>query len=461
MSENPRPHSLDAERSALGAALQNEYASDEVAETLSVEDFYDRFHAEIFAAIADLKTAGTSVDLVTVTEALKRRGKLEAVGGVRYLAELVSAVPAPSNIRHYADIVREYSTRRKLIETAESIIEISSSNDEDKESVLEFAENEILKIGRSGQREDYSNIGAIVNSNIELMKERGNSGAGDMTGLTTGFPLLDRITLGLQPSDLIILAARPSQGKTSLALNIAANAAMKAQAVVLIFSLEMSKESLGLRMLSTQSEVEAKYIKNGQIINDSAKMTSIGLAAEKLAETRIFIDETPAISLGEMKNKCRRLQNKEGRLDLVIVDYLQLMDFGGSGKSSSRPENRQQEISTFTRMLKQLARNLKCPVLVLSQLSREVEKRGGHKPVLADLRESGAIEQDADLVMFIYQDSERPDGGGPDVNLTRQLFIAKHRNGETGVITLRWMQEYTKFIHYDESADWLVNVDGQ
>jgi len=458
MSERPRPHSFDAEQSALGAALQNAYAADEAADTLNSDDFYDNFHAEIFTAIKGLKDAGTSIDLVTVAEALKRRGMLETIGGTRYLAELVSAVPAPSNIRHYIDIVHEHATRRKLIETSERIIEKSFAGEGDSGEVLEFAEHEILEIGRGWQREDYSPVGAIVDSNIALMKERSKTGVGDLTGLSTGFAALDRITLGLQPSDLIILAARPGQGKTSLALNIAVNAALKTQAVVLIFSLEMSKEALGLRMLSSHAEVEAKLIKNGQAVKDSEKMTSLGNAAQELAETRIFVDETPGIQIGEIKNKCRRLQNKEGRLDLVIVDYLQLMDFGGNGKASSRPENRQQEIATLTRMLKQLARALECPVIVLSQLSREIEKRGGHRPVLADLRESGAIEQDADIVMFIYQEAENREGTGPDVNLTRQLSIAKHRNGETGLITVRWLGQYTKFFNYDESADWLVNV---
>ena len=458
MAERQLPNSFDAEQSVLGAALQNAYAADEAAETLRTEDFYDQYHAEVFMAVAELAQAGTPVDLVTVSEALKRRGMLDAVGGARFLTELVSAVPAPSSIRHYADIVREHATRRRLIETAGNIIEKGFSGEDDAAAVLDFAEREILEIGRVRQKEDYIHIAALLDKNIERMEELSKLGAGDLTGLTTGFPALDRLTLGLQRSDLIILAARPGMGKTSLALNIALNAALKAQAVVLVFSLEMSRISLGQRLLSTQAEIDSKLIRNGQAIKDTTKAARIGEAAQELAGTKIIIDDTPAIQISEIKNKCRRLKSKEGKLDLVIVDYLQLMDFGGSGKASSRPENRQQEIATLTRMLKQLARDIDCPVLVLSQLSRAVEQRGSHIPVLADLRESGAIEQDADLVMFIYQEADRGDGEGPDVNLTRKLSVAKHRNGETGLITLDWRGEYTRFSPYNPSDDWLVGI---
>jgi len=453
MSDKTLPWNPEAEQSALGAALQNEYAADEVAETLNADDFYDRHHAEIFAAILELSNSRIPVDLITVSEALKRRGTLEAIGGPRFLAELISAVPAPTNVRHYADIVREHSTRRKLILTSGNIIDKAFSGEDDALAVLDFAEREILEIGRSGQKDDYAYVGAVVDDNLKRMEELSKLGAGELTGLTTGFPLLDRLTLGLQPSDLIILAARPGMGKTSLALNIAVNAAFKAQAVVMVFSLEMSRNSLGMRLLSTQAEVDSRLIRNGQAYKDSAKAAKLGEAARELKETKIIIDDTSQIQVSEIKNKCRRVKTKEGKLDLVIIDYLQLMDFGGSGKTSARPENRQQEIATLTRMLKQLARDMDCPVIVLSQLSRDIERRGNKEPMLADLRESGAIEQDADLVMFIYQEASKENGEGPDVNLTRQLSLAKHRNGETGLITLRWLAEFTKFAHYDPEAD--------
>ncbi|MCL2112054.1 MAG: replicative DNA helicase [Clostridiales bacterium] len=459
MSDLPRPHNIDAEQSVLGAALQNEYAADEATEILQADDFFARHHAEIFSAMAELAQARTAIDIITVAEALMRRGTLEGIGGALYLTELVSAVPAPSNIAHYIDIVREHATRRRLIETSEKVIQQSISGEDDADVVLDFAEREILEIGQREQRADYSAISDVVKANIERMEELSTLAAGDLTGLTTGFTRLDRMTLGLQKSDLIILAARPGEGKTSLALNIALNAALKADAVVMIFSLEMSKPSLGLRMLSTQAEVDSTPIRSGKAIKDSASAARIGEAAQELAEAKIFIDDTPGIQISEIKNKCRRLKSQEGRLDLIIVDYLQLMDMGGSAKHSSRPENRQQEIATLTRMLKQLARDMDSPVLVLSQLSRAIEARSGRKPVLSDLRESGAIEQDADIVMFIHREDDKDDGEGPDANLTRQLIIAKHRNGETGSVTMRWLGQFTKFANYDASADWLVNID--
>ena len=458
MSDRVLPWNPEAEQSALGAALQNEYAADEVTETLKADDFYDRHHAEIFSVIAELSSERKPVDLITVSEALKRRGMLEAVGGARYLAELISAVPAPTSVRHYADIVREHSTRRRLILTSENIIGKAFTGEDDALSVLDFAEREILEIGRTGQREDYTHVGDVVEENLKSMEELSKRGAGDLTGLNTGFPLLNKLTLGLQPSDLIILAARPGMGKTSFALNIATNAAFKAKAVVMIFSLEMSKSSLGIRLLSTVAGVDSKLIRNGQAYKDSAKAKLIGEAAQELKDTRIIIDDTSAVQITEIKNKCRRVKTKEGKLDLIVIDYLQLMDFGGSGKASARPENRQQEIATLTRMLKQLARDMACPVLVLSQLSRDIERRSNKEPVLADLRESGAIEQDADMVMFIYQDAESEDGEGPLRDTTRQLSIAKHRNGETGLITLKWQGEYTRFSHYNREDDVFSNL---
>jgi replicative DNA helicase len=342
--------------------------------------------------------------------------------------------------------------------TSENIIGKAFSGEDDALSVLDFAEREILEIGRTGQKEDYTHVGAVVDDNLKKMEELSKLGAGDLTGLTTGFSRLDRLTLGLQPSDLIILAARPGMGKTSLALNIAINAAIKAHAVVMVFSLEMSRNSLGIRLLSTQAGVDSKLIRNGQAYKDTAKAAKLGEAAQDLKETRISIDDTSAIQISEIKNKCRRVKTKEGKLDLVIIDYLQLMDFGGSGKTSARPENRQQEIATLTRMLKQLARDMDCPVMVLSQLSRDIERRSSKEPVLADLRESGAIEQDADIVMFIYQEPEKDDGDGPLRDTTRQLSIAKHRNGETGLITLGWKGEFMRFSPYDPDADVFNNM---
>jgi len=464
MSDKPRPYSYDAEQSVLGAALQNMYAADEATEKLSAEDFYDRQNAEIFSAISEISHAGTPVDLVTVTEALKRRGMLDMIGGAKYLSELISAVPAPTNIRHYIDIVEDHSIRRKLIEVSESIIDMSASGKDEAGEVRHFAEKEILDIGRGGQREDFSPVGAVMNNTFKRMEELSKLGPGDVPGLTTGFSALDRVTLGLQESSLNILAARPSQGKTSLALNIALNSAFKKNAVVLVFSIEMSKSDLVLRMLSTRTGIELTELRTGRAIKEPGKATLLGEAADELAKTKLYIDDTSAIRINEIWNKSRRVKNNnEGKLDLIIVDYLQLMDVGSSAKTSARPENRQQEIATMTRMLKQLARDMECPVLVLSQLSREVERRGGKskRPVLSDLRDSGAIEQDADLVMFIYKEELREDGSGPDIEKTRTISVAKNRNGEIDDITLGWDGRFTRFSHYNPSDDWRVGISGE
>jgi replicative DNA helicase len=275
---------------------------------------------------------------------------------------------------------------------------------------------------------------------------------GQLLGVPTGFPKLDKITSGLQASDLIILAARPGMGKTSLALNIAMHAAKAAQAQVMIFSLEMGAVQLGNRLLASEAGVDSYEIRDGSVYKKNEDVIKIVDASETLSAASIFIDSTSGISINEIKNKCRRKKAKNG-LDLVVVDYLQLMDFGGSGKASARPENRQQEVATLSRMLKQLAREMECPFIVLSQLSRAVEQRGGHKPVLADLRESGAIEQDADIVMFIYQKEKKDDDSEGDPEDVRRLYIAKHRNGETGEIQVRWIGKYTKFGHYNPDDD--------
>ena len=454
MSEKTLPNNLNAEQSVLGAALQNAYAADEATETLNQDDFYDKFHSVIFYAITELAKAKKAVDIVTVTEELRRSGSLEAVGGASYLMELVSMVPAPTSVKYYADIVREYSTRRRLIEASEKI-ERRSSSGEEVSDVLEYAESEILKIGQDNQRQDFVPLTKILEENSKRMQELSELGYGELIGLSTGFAELDKMTLGLQASDLIVLAARPGEGKTSLALNIALNAAMKKNAVVMIFSLEMDSRSLVQRLLSSYAEIDLKMIRSGQVLKNKALATKLGEAEKEIARAKIFIDDTSAIKINEIKNKCRR-KKAGGRLDLVIVDYLQLMDFGGDGKTSSKIENRQQEVATLTRMLKQLAREMECPVLVLSQVTREGGKRA--KPALTDLRESGAIEQDADIVMFIYQAPDTDDGAAPDPNLTRVLAIEKHRNGETGNITLRWLGQYTKFANYDRNADWMVSA---
>ena len=458
MPERLVPQSLEAEQSVLGAALQNPFAADEIVSVLRSNDFSNRSHGEIFEAIKLLVDEKNSVDIVTVSEALKRRGTLEAIGGRKYLAEIMGMVPAPTNAPSYAKIVSEKATLRNLIETANKIISRSTAQEDDAADVLDDAEREILAIGQRDKRAEYYPISDVLERNILRMEELNKKSANGLTGLTTGFPDLDRMTLGLQPSELIILAARPSMGKTSLALNIAANAAIKENAKVMIFSLEMDELQLGMRMLSVQAMIPSDELRSGRVLNEKGKISKIAEAQKELSERTINIDSTSGIQIGEIRNKCRRMMKDTG-LDLVVIDYLQLMDIGGNAKNSSRPENRQQEIATLSRMLKQLARELKCPFLVLSQLSRAVEQRGGHKPNLSDLRESGAIEQDADIVMFIYKEEAKADGEShPDPESTRKLYIAKNRNGETGLITLQWLGQFTKFAHYDPSQDPLLLV---
>ena len=313
------------------------------------------------------------------------------------------------------------------------------------------------------QKRDFKAIGEVVKESRAAMEELSNLPPGALTGLDTGFTRLNEITNGFQKKDLIVLAARPSQGKTSLALNIALNAAPKitkgrdgneGKAVVMIFSLEMPGKSIVQRLLSLQSGIEAKQIFNGHALRDTAAAIKLGEAAQAISETKIFIDDNSTIQIGEIWNKCRRLIHTEGKIDLIVIDYLQLMDLGGNVKSSSRPENRQQEIATLTRMLKHLAGEMDCPVLLLSQVTRESDKRSHKEHYLSDLRESGAIEQDADIVMFVYQENH-PEGNesdnidAADPNTTRVLSIAKHRNGETGMITLRWLGQYMKFANYN------------
>jgi len=450
------PHSEEAERSVLGAAIQNEAALNEVTEMLRREDFYNPAHGDIFDALLLLSQERRAADLTTVADALKRNGTLERAGGVSYLAELSAAVPSPSNAVYYGEIVREKAKLRSLIESAGEIISQGYSEGRTADEVLEFAEQGILAIGQRGQRNDYYPLLSVLTENMHEMEVRSKN-EGRLTGLATGFDRLDEITLGLQKSDLIILAARPSMGKTSLALNIAANAAKLTNASVMIFSLEMNRHLLGERLLSSEAEVDSKQIRDGSVLRERDKVKRIEEANEVLGRSRIHIDDNSSISIAEMKNKCRRLKATEG-LDLIIVDYLQLMDFGGNGRASARPENRQQEISTLSRMLKQLARDMECPAVILSQLSREVEKRGSHRPVLADLRESGAIEQDADIVLFIYQEERKEDGSGPDPETTRRISVAKHRNGETGDFTLRWVGSYTKFGPYNPADDLMTHI---
>ncbi len=430
------PHNDEAERSVLGAILLDKEVFFDVSEILSAEDFYSGAHKEIFTSMVDLHEKNEPIDAVTVSDNLKRRKSLEAVGGRSYIAMLSNAVPTTANASQYAKIVKEKAMLRRLISTAGDIVEKGFSERLEFDKVLDYAEQSIFEVAKSRQSNQYSNLREVLNVNIENIQLAEKNG-GMIPGLTTGFTDLDKKTTGLQKSDLIIIAARPSMGKTAFALNIAQNAAIKKKARVVIFSLEMSKEQLGLRLLSMESRIDSKKLRMGD--EKSYDWTDINRAIDKLSSCDIIIDDTPGIGVMEIRNKCRRI-TADKKVDLILVDYLQMMS------ADRTSENRQQEVTTISRYLKQLAREMECPVVVLSQLSRASEKRpGSHRPLLSDLRESGAIEQDADVVMFLYRDDYYKEGEEEKSNVC-EVIISKQRTGETGTVTLTWIPTFTKFV---------------
>lgn len=429
------PHNDEAEKSVLGAILLDKEVFFQVSEVIGAEDFYSHSHQEIYQGMVDLYQRDEPIDAVTLSDSLNRRKSLEAVGGRGYIALLSNAVPTTANAVQYARIVREKAMLRRLIHVAGDIVEKSYSEKLESEQVLDHAEQTIFEVAKYRQSNQYASLREVLNKNIDSIQEAERSG-GVIPGLSTGFTGLDKMTTGLQKSDLIIVAARPSMGKTAFALNIAQNAAVKKKARVVIFSLEMSREQLGLRLLSMESRIDSKKLRMGDEKNYD--WVDINRALDKLAKADILIDDTPGIGVMEIRNKCRRI-TAEKKIDLILVDYLQMMS------SDRSMENRQQEVTTISRYLKQLAREMECPVVVLSQLSRASEKRpGSHRPLLSDLRESGAIEQDADVVMFLYRDDYYKEEGEDKSNIC-EIIIAKQRTGETGTVKLTWIPTVTKF----------------
>ena len=427
------PQNVDAEQSILGAVLLENSALNKALEVIVEEDFHRGAHRTIFAGMLELSERNEVVDQITLTELLKTKGQLEQVGGAAYVAELVQAVPSASNIRYHCKIVREKSLLRGLIRVATDVV--SKGYDELVESgdLLEYAEREIFRLGQGRVDRSFVAMHQIVKESVELV-DRLFSRKERITGVPTGYRVIDDITAGLQPSDLIIIAGRPSMGKTSLALGIAEYAAIRANLTVGIFSLEMSQAQLVLRMLSSQAFLDSHALRTGQLTPEDWR--SLCDAADRLERAKIFIDDSGGLTVQQMRGKARRLKSEQG-LDLLIIDYLQLM------QGHSRAESRQQEISDISRALKAFAKELDIPVLALSQLSRAVENRKPPIPVLADLRESGAIEQDADIVMFIYRDEvynpETEEKGLADI------LIRKHRNGPTGDRQLTFQERYAKF----------------
>jgi replicative DNA helicase len=440
------PHHLEAERSVLGAILLSNESVYRVLEIgLRPADFYQESHQKLFEVILSLSERGGAVDLVTLSAALKDRGWFDAVGGAEALTSLFDDTFAIGNILHYARIVRDKSLLRRMIQTASEIASEAFDGVEDTEVYLDDAERRILSVADAKLTQSFASMQQVLVQNMHSIEELSQKKS-DVIGLSTGFNDFDRLTSGLRPGQLIILAARPAMGKTSLFLSMAQNIATVGKAVVAIFSLEMSKEELGFRFLSGMTRIDSKRLKVGRL--SDRDWPRLAQAADQLSKSKIFIDDSGDLTVMDIRARCRRLVSMEKRLDLIVVDYLQLMK--GSRAAQKGDGSREREISEISRNLKSLAKELGVPIIALSQLNRGVESRPNKRPMLSDLRESGAIEQDADMVCFIYRDEvynkESEDRG------VAELIVAKHRAGETDTIRLAWLAEYTLFANLAPDA---------
>lgn len=436
------PQNIEAEQAVIGAIFLEPSALTPASEILIPEDFYRAAHQKIFNAMVKLSDQGKAVDLITVTEELAASKILEDIGGVSYLSEVAGSVPTAANIEYYANIVAEKSLLRRLIRTATGIAQDGYTREDEVEALLGEAEKSIMEVAQRKNASAFHNIKDVLvrtYDNIETLHQR----TGDITGIPTGFAELDRMTAGFQRNDLIIVGARPSVGKTAFALNIAQNVATRAGENVAIFSLEMGAEQLVMRMLCAEGNIDAQRLRTGTLTDeDWAKLT---MAMGSLSNAGIFIDDTPGVRISDIRAKCRRLKQEHG-LGMILIDYLQLIL--GSGRGG---ENRQQEISEISRSLKGLARELQIPVIALSQLSRGLEQRQDKRPMMSDIRESGSIEQDADIVAFLYRD-DYYDKESENKNII-EIIIAKQRNGPTGTVSLAFVKEYNKFVNLERRFD--------
>lgn len=429
------PNSLEAEQSVLGAMLLDKEAISGATELISGEDFYREAHKEIFEAVVDLFDIGEPVDLITLSEKLKIRNTLEAVGGATYLTNLMNIVPTTHNVAQYAKIVEEKSILRRLIKASNEVISQSYEASEDLESIIDKAEKGVFDISLKRSTKGYEHIKNILSKNFDMIEEL-YLNKGKITGVPSGFDDLDNKLAGFHSSELILIAARPAMGKTSFVMNIVQHAAVHQKIPTAIFSLEMSKEQLTHRLLCGEALIDAHRLRTGDINED--EWIKLARSMGPLSEAPIYIDDTPSISITELRAKCRRLKI-EHDLGLVVIDYLQLMQ----GKNNS--ESRQLEISEISRSLKALAKELEIPVVACAQLSRAPEQRADHRPILSDLRESGAIEQDADVVMFLYRDEYyHPDSEKKNIG---EVIVAKQRSGSTGTVELVWLGQFTKFVN--------------
>lgn len=431
------PHSLEAEQSVVGAMLMDKDAIMTAAEIVSREDFYQTAYGILFEAMVELFNEGKPVDLITLQERLKEKDVPPEITSLEFARDLLTAVPTSANVKYYAEIVMEKSMLRKLIKLNEEIENMCYLGRDSLEAVLETTEKRVFELVQKRNTGDYVPIKQVVLNALDKI-EKSSKTKGTVTGIPTGFIDLDYKTSGLQPSDLILVAARPSMGKTAFVLNIAQHVAFRSNKTVAIFSLEMSKEQLVNRLFSLESQVDAQLLRTGNLKDSDWERLIEG--AGVIGKSKMIIDDTPGISISELRSKCRKFKLEQG-LDLIIIDYLQLM----TGRVGGRAESRQQEISDISRSLKGLARELNVPVIALSQLSRAVEQRPDHRPMMSDLRESGAIEQDADVVMFIYRDDYY--NKDTDMKNIAEIIIAKQRNGPIGTVNLAWLPNYTKFAN--------------
>ncbi|WP_221567491.1 replicative DNA helicase [Alkalihalobacillus sp. TS-13] len=441
-SDRIPPHNIEAEQAVLGAVFLEPEALTTATELLMPEDFYRAGHQRIFSVMVDLSEKGEPIDLVTVTSELQDRKLLEEVGGVSYLSDLANSVPTAANIEYYGQIVEEKSLLRRLIRAATDIAANGYSREDEVEQILNEAEKNILAVAQRKNTGVFKSIKDVLvqaYDNIEMLQNK----KGDITGIPTGFVELDRITAGFQRNDLIIVAARPSVGKTAFALNIAQNVATKTDENIAIFSLEMGAEQLVMRMLCAEGNIDAQRLRTGDLQpEDWQKLT---MAMGSLSNAGIYIDDTPGVRVSDIRAKCRRLKQEKG-LGMILIDYMQLIL--GSGKSG---ENRQQEVSEISRSLKGLARELEVPVISLSQLSRGVESRQDKRPMMSDIRESGSIEQDADIIAFLYRD-DYYDKESENKDII-EIIIAKQRNGPVGTVELAFVKEYNKFVNLERRFD--------
>ncbi len=436
------PHDTEAEQAIIGSMLTDKDAVTSAIEVLKEEDFYREDNRIIYSAIYNLYNRAEPIDIITVKAELESMGKFEQVGGLEYIVSLPDKVPTTANASKYIKIVKEKSTLRNLIKTANEIIELGYDPTEDVDEIMESSEKKIFNIMQDKDQKGYAPIKDVLVDSFTKLEELYNRKQ-YITGVPTGFTELDYKTAGFHPSDLILVAARPAMGKTAFALNIATNAAVRAKVPVAIFSLEMSKEQLVNRILCSEAMVDSNKVRTGKLEEgDWAKLAS---AIGPLSESEIYIDDTPGISVTEIRAKCRKLK-LEKNIGMVIIDYLQLIQ-----GTNRRNGSREQEISEISRSLKILAKEINVPVIAVSQLSRAVEQRPDHRPMLSDLRESGAIEQDADIVMFLYRDDYyNPDSEKKDI---AEVILAKHRGGSTGTVELLWLGSYTKFVNLEKRFD--------